>query len=91
MRDRLIKLLKKPMTGILISVLIGFIVGAVVLAVAGYNPLEAYGAMFAGMVPEAEIRLPDRHQRRADHPDRPFGLLRLQERALQHRRGRGST
>lgn len=37
------------MTGILISVLIGFIVGAVVLAVAGYNPLEAYGAMFAGM------------------------------------------
>lgn len=49
MRDRLIKLLKKPMTGILISVLIGFIVGAVVLAVAGYNPLEAYGAMFAGM------------------------------------------
>ena len=49
MRDRFVRLLKKPMTGILVSVLVGFVVGALVLAAAGYNPLEAYGAMFAGM------------------------------------------
>lgn len=87
MRDRLIKLLKKPMTGILISVLIGFIVGAVVLAVAGYNPLEAYGAMFAGMFRKPKYVSQIVINAGADHPDRSIGLLRLQERAFQHRRG----
>lgn len=43
------KLLRKPLTGILLSILLGFIVGAVVLGIAGYNPFEAYAAMFSGI------------------------------------------
>lgn len=43
------KLLKRPMVGILISIVLGFIVGAFVLSIAGYNPLEAYGAMITGI------------------------------------------
>lgn len=50
MRKFLIKAFNKPMTGIIISVLAGFVIGAVVLAVAGYSPLEAYSAMFWGIV-----------------------------------------
>ncbi|MDO4594039.1 MAG: ABC transporter permease [Tissierellia bacterium] len=34
---------------ILISILIGFLVGAVVLALAGYNPIEAYKSLFQGV------------------------------------------
>ncbi|TCS83009.1 ABC transporter permease [Tepidibacillus fermentans] len=33
----------------LISILIGLIVGAVVLSIAGFNPIEAYGVMFKGV------------------------------------------
>lgn len=43
------ELIKKPATGILLAILIGFVAGAVVLAVAGFNPLEAYGALFRGV------------------------------------------
>lgn len=43
------ELIKKPVTGILLAIIIGFAVGAVVLAIAGYNPLEAYGALFKGV------------------------------------------
>ncbi|MGL5511945.1 MAG: ABC transporter permease, partial [Sporomusa sp.] len=49
MRKLAIKALHKPITGSIVSVLVGFLIGAVVLAAAGYNPLEAYGAMFAGI------------------------------------------
>ena len=49
MRSKIVSLLKKPMTGIIISVFVGFIVGAIVLGAAGYNPIEAYGSMFGGM------------------------------------------
>lgn len=49
MRSKVVSLLKKPMTGIIISVFVGFIVGAIVLGAAGYNPIEAYGSMFGGM------------------------------------------
>lgn len=49
MRKLAIKLLNKPTTGIVISVLAGFLMGALVLAAAGYNPLEAYAVMFGGM------------------------------------------
>lgn len=43
------KLLKKPLTGTLISVAVGFLIGTLVLIVAGFNPGEAYGAMFRGI------------------------------------------
>lgn len=43
------KLLKKPLTGTLISVAVGFLVGTLILLVAGFNPAEAYGAMFRGI------------------------------------------
>ncbi|WP_339063180.1 ABC transporter permease [Tepidibacillus marianensis] len=33
----------------LISILIGLIIGAVILSIAGFNPLEAYGVMFNGV------------------------------------------
>ena len=47
--DTVQKWLKKPLTSIVISIVLGFVVGAVVLSVAGYNPLEAYAAMFRGI------------------------------------------
>lgn len=47
--DKAQKLLRKPLTAIIISIFCGFIVGAVVLVVAGYNPIEAYAAMFRGI------------------------------------------
>ncbi len=44
-----VKILKKPITSTLIAVLFGFLVSAIVLAVAGYNPWQAFGALFNGM------------------------------------------
>lgn len=41
--------MRKPIVGILIAIAIGFLVGAVVLLVAGYDPLQAYGALFKGV------------------------------------------
>ncbi|MDL2236479.1 ABC transporter permease [Christensenellaceae bacterium OttesenSCG-928-K19] len=41
--------LKKPIVGILLAIAIGFAVGAIVLLIAGYNPGEAYGALFRGV------------------------------------------
>lgn len=49
MRKFAVKAFEKPMTSIVISVLAGFIVGAAVLAVAGYSPVSSYAAMFAGI------------------------------------------
>ena len=43
------KILKKPITSALISVVFGFLVAAVVLSAAGYNPWQAFGALFSGM------------------------------------------
>ena len=40
------KALRRPITGILISIVMGFIVGAVVL---GYNPAAAYASMISGI------------------------------------------
>ena len=42
------KALRRPITGILISIVMGFIVGAVVLTIAGYSPLAAYREMILG-------------------------------------------
>lgn len=40
------KVLRHPFAAILFAVIIGFVVGAVIFAVAGYSPAEAYSIMF---------------------------------------------
>ena len=45
----LVKILKKPITSTLIAVLFGFLVAAIVLVLAGYNPGQAFGALFNGI------------------------------------------
>lgn len=47
--EKVQKWLKNPLTSIVISIGLGFVVGAVVLAIAGYDPAAAYGAMFRGI------------------------------------------
>ena len=42
-------LLRNPLFFAVLSVLVGVLVGAVVLAVAGYNPILAYGEILAGV------------------------------------------
>jgi general nucleoside transport system permease protein len=42
-------LLQKPIVFVLISIAIGVLVGALILVVAGYNPLRAYGEILAGV------------------------------------------
>lgn len=43
------KLLRKPITSTIIAILFGFVVAAIILAVAGYNPFEAFSALFQGI------------------------------------------
>jgi general nucleoside transport system permease protein len=45
----IVKILKKPITSTFIAILFGFLVAAIVLAVAGYNPWQAFGALFKGI------------------------------------------
>lgn len=45
----LAKILKKPITATIIAIFLGFIVATIILAIAGYNPFEAFGALFSGM------------------------------------------
>lgn len=49
MRPLIVKFLKKPITAVIASLTAGLIVGAAVLAAAGYSPAEAYAAMLAGI------------------------------------------
>lgn len=49
MRQKVIKLLKKPITSTLIAVVCGFVVASVILALAGYSPSKAMGALFNGI------------------------------------------
>lgn len=44
------KFLKKPITATLVSIILGLIVAALILAAAGYNPIEAFGALLRGTV-----------------------------------------
>ena len=44
-----VKILKKPITATIIAIVCGFIVGMVILACAGYSPVAAIGALFAGI------------------------------------------
>ncbi|MEG1774430.1 MAG: ABC transporter permease [Oscillospiraceae bacterium] len=43
------RLLRKPLTAVVLSIFIGLAVGAVVLSVAGYHPGEAYRALVMGI------------------------------------------
>lgn len=44
-----IKILRKPITPTIIAILFGFFVSAIVLLAAGYNPMEAFAALFKGI------------------------------------------
>lgn len=44
-----VKILKKPITSTVLAIICGFIVGAVILAVSGYNPARAIGALISGI------------------------------------------
>lgn len=44
-----VKILKKPITSTLIAIFFGFLVSAIVLAAAGYNPFQSFGALFNGI------------------------------------------
>jgi simple sugar transport system permease protein len=44
-----VKILKKPVTSTFIAIFIGFIVAAIILGIAGYNPVDAFGALFQGV------------------------------------------
>lgn len=45
----LVKVLKKPITSTLIAILCGFLVAAIVLVLAGYNPVSSFAALFKGI------------------------------------------
>lgn len=47
--QKTVKLLRKPITSTVIAILFGFLVASVVLLAAGYNPAEAFGALFNGV------------------------------------------
>lgn len=47
--EKLVKILKKPVTSTFIAIICGFIVASVVLCIAGYNPIEAFSALFKGI------------------------------------------
>lgn len=47
--NKLIATLRKTSTGILLSILLGFVVGAIILAVFGYSPVEAYVGLITGI------------------------------------------
>ena len=48
--EKLVKILKKPVTSTFIAIICGFIVASVVLCIAGYNPIEAFNALFKGIL-----------------------------------------
>ncbi len=47
--QRTVRILKKPITSTILAIVCGFLVASVVLVVAGYNPAEAFGALFHGI------------------------------------------
>ena len=42
------KHLRKPIVAIFLSIILGFIIGAIVFAVSGFNPIEAYTSLITG-------------------------------------------
>ncbi len=49
MRKFVIQALKKPFTAVMIAILIGFLVGAVTLALGGFDPGRGYGLLITGI------------------------------------------
>lgn len=47
--EKVAKLLKKQITSTIIAILCGFVVVAILLALTGYNPVEAFGILFKGI------------------------------------------
>ncbi len=47
--QRTANLLKKPITSTIIAVVCGFIVAGIILAISGYNPIEAFVSLFRGI------------------------------------------
>lgn len=47
--ETVVKILKKPVTSTFIAIFFGFVVSAVVLGIAGYNPIDAFSALFDGV------------------------------------------
>ena len=41
----LTKIMRKPLTSAIVAILFGFFVATIVLASAGYDPVEAFGAL----------------------------------------------
>lgn len=52
--QRVVKILRKPITSTIIAILSGFIVAGIILAVAGYNPFQTIGVMFTGVFSRAK-------------------------------------
>ncbi|MCF0258834.1 MAG: ABC transporter permease [Erysipelotrichaceae bacterium] len=48
--NKLITILRKPITGTLIAILLGFVCGGLILGCAGYNPASALQAMVEGVI-----------------------------------------
>ncbi|WP_314774179.1 ABC transporter permease [Lancefieldella rimae] len=46
----LTKIMRKPITSAIVAILFGFFVATIVLASAGYDPVEAFGALIDGMI-----------------------------------------
>lgn len=46
--DTLVKVLKKPITATILAIFFGFVVAAIVLMAAGYDPLASFGILFNG-------------------------------------------
>lgn len=48
--ERIVKMLKKPITATLIAIFCGLLVATAVLVATGYNPAEAFGALLNGVI-----------------------------------------
>lgn len=49
MKYKIAELLNKAVTKIILAIMLGFIVGAIVLAFAGYNPFDCYSMMITSI------------------------------------------
>ena len=46
--SKLTKILRKPLASAIAAILVGFVIAAIVLAAAGYSPVESFAALFSG-------------------------------------------
>ncbi|MDR2355773.1 MAG: ABC transporter permease [Clostridiales Family XIII bacterium] len=57
LRVRLTRILNDTFLYTLLSVLIGLLAGAVILLITGFNPIEAYGTLFGGVLGTGKTRM----------------------------------